>query len=202
MFIVDSLDAFRGGDEAHDPDVGDLLLLEDLDGAEDGAASGEHGVDDDDLTFSNIRRHVQIVLHGLEGLFIALDADVADLGDGDESDESVDHTESSAEDGDDAGLATDDVLGVALTHWGSDLVGLEGEVASQLETHEHGDFGEELAEVLGAGGGLADDAQLVLDEGMVKYYNLVHVGMKVTLRKGRSNIKLPVRVLVRRNMED
>ena len=60
---------------------------------------------------------------------------------------------------------------------GLDLDLLKREVARGLVAHQHGDLGDELAELLDAGVLVAQDGQLVLDQRVVEYAYFAHISI-------------------------
>ena len=90
-------------------------------------------------------------------------------------DHSVHHAEAGAEDGDDGELLAGYVVAGGRTHRGLYLDLLEGQVAGRLIAHQHSDLADELAEGFGPRVLIAQDGQLVLDEGVVEYVHIAHV---------------------------
>ena len=161
------LDAFGGGEDGDDGEVADALALEEIDGVGEGAAGGEHGVEEERAHGFGAWGEAEIVFNGLEGFFVAVDADVADLGGGDEVEDAFDHAEAGAEDGDEEDLLAE-LLGVAWGEGGVDADGAEGEVAGDFVDEEVGEFVEGFAEEFVVGVAVAEDGELVLDEGVAQ----------------------------------
>ena len=156
-------EALGRGDDGNDGDVADAALLEAVDGVGEGAAGGEHGVEQEYPHGLGAGRELAVVLDGPERLLIAVDADMADLGGRNQVEDAVDHAEAGAEDGDEEDLLGE-LLGVAGGQRGLDADRLESQVAGDFVDEEVGQFVERLAEMLVVGVAVAEDGELVLDE--------------------------------------
>ena len=97
---------------------------------------------------------------------VAVEPDVADAGRGDELGDAVDHAEAGAEDRDEGELLARDLAAGRPLERGLDLDRLGRQVLGGLVGHEHRDLVHQLLEVAGAGGAVAQDRELVLDEGV------------------------------------
>ena len=145
--VLDVLDAFGGGDDVDGGDVFGAALGEVVGGGDEGAAGGEHGVDEEALTAGEVFGETVGVSDLLGGvLFIALHAEEADFGGGDHFGHAVEHAESGAKDGNDDGGGAGDVLADHGGDGGFDGLVDDVEVAGRLVGFEHDEFGDELAE--------------------------------------------------------
>ena len=169
------LHALGSADDAHELDVLAADFLHELHRSRCAAAGGEHGVDNDDVTLGDIGRHLEVILHRLERLRVAEQADVTDLDVRHHGDHAVDHAETGAEDRHDGQLLAGDVPAVCRGDRGLDIDLLKREVARSLEAHQHGDLGNQFPELLDAGVLVAQDRELVLDQRVVKNVNFTHL---------------------------
>ena len=115
----------------------------------------------------DVGRELAVVLMRDVGLGIAVHANVAHARGGNESEDAVDHSQASAQDGDDGDLLAGNALAGGLLKRGLHLDVLEREVAHGLIALEDRELRHELAELLGSGPLVPQDAQLVLDQGVV-----------------------------------
>ena len=159
--------ALGRGDDGNDRELADAAFLEAVDGVGEGAAGGEHGVEQEDPHGFGAGRELAVVLHGPESLLVAVDAHVADLGGGDQIEDAVDHAEAGAEDGNEEHLLGE-LLGVARGEGGLDADVFQLQVAGDFVDEEIGQLVEGLAEMLVVGIAVAEDGELVLDEGVAK----------------------------------
>ena len=164
--------------------MGAAPLLDQGDGVAGGTAGGQHGIQHQQLAILAVGRQLAVVLHGLMGLRVAVQADVTHAGCGNQLGHGFHHAQASAQDRHDTQLLAGQLTGRALADGGLDLYLLGGQVAGHLVHHQHGDLVEQLAELLGAGILAAHDGQLVLDQGMVKDHNFSHEC--ASLRRRRS----------------
>ena len=172
----DSLDTLGGADQAHQADVGATALLEHAQGVAGAAAGGEHRVSDDDETLLDVLGELAVINHRLVGLFVAVQADVADLGNGNELVQALYHTHTCAQDRDDGKLAARDYPALHRAERGLDIDFLQGDVTGDLVTHKEGDLFEKFAEILGSGFLVPHNGQLVLDHRVVDDVQLAHIG--------------------------
>ena len=99
---------------------------------------------------------------------------MADLGGGDQVQHAVHHAEAGAQDGDQSQLTAGQDLGAGQSHGGLDLDFLGGQVAGSLIAEQHRDLAHEVTELLGAGVAVTQQADFVLDQGMVNNFNNAH----------------------------
>ncbi len=104
----------------------------------------------------------------------AVQTDVAHLAGGDHGDHTVDHAETGAQNRNNGKLFAGQTLYLCVSNGSFDLDFLERKVARGFITHEHGDLADELTEFLHARVLIAEDGQLMLDQGVVKYMQLTH----------------------------
>ena len=150
-------------------------LLNEIDGGIGAAAGSQHGIDNDQLTLFNIDGQLAVIFYGQVGLRIAVQADMADLCGGNDVQNAVHHAQTCAQDRYDAQLAAGDDLGLAFCNRRFDFNFLQRQVAGHFICHQHCDFVQQLAEILGAAIGSAHEGQLVLYERMIYYNYLTHI---------------------------
>ena len=80
--LVQGLDAFRSGDQADELDPLCAVLLDLGDGVNGAAAGSQHGVQHQHITLRDILGQLAEVLHRLQGLLVAVQANKTDLGGG------------------------------------------------------------------------------------------------------------------------
>jgi hypothetical protein len=107
----------------------------------------------------------KVVFHGLQGVFVAVHADMSDFGGGDEIEDSADHAEAGAENGDEQDLFGQ-LQGVAGGEGGVDADGPQGEIAGDFIDQQVGEFLQRGAEQLVVGLAVAENGELVLDQGV------------------------------------
>ena len=79
MLCLHILNAFGCADNAHELDLANTPALEHIGGRHGGTAGREHGIQDQANGYSRFDRQLVVVLHRLEGLFVAVQSDVPDL---------------------------------------------------------------------------------------------------------------------------
>ncbi len=126
---------------------------------------------------SDIGGHLAVVLHGLVGLRVPVQADMAHLGGGDHLDNAIHHTQAGPEDGDDGQLLARQGFKGAGGDRGLDLDVLQRQVPGGLVALQSGDLGDDLPEFLHPGALVPEDGQLVLKQRMVQdvYLFVIHV---------------------------
>jgi hypothetical protein len=126
----------------------------------------EHRVEHDRVALIEVERQLRVVLHGLEGLLVAIHPDEADPSARDEREHAVEHPDTGAQDRTDRDLLTRDPLRGHPLERRLHLVVLGRQVLRRLVGQEQRDLLRQLAEVNGRRRLLAQVAQLVLDERM------------------------------------
>src|SRR5215831_12739794 len=81
VLLVHVGNAFWGRQQTDEFERPGTRILESVQGRHRRIASGEHGIDDEDITCSNILRDFKIILDGDERLRIAIQTDVTNTGD-------------------------------------------------------------------------------------------------------------------------
>ena len=177
VLLLHALHALGRTDDAHELDVLHAVGLQEVDGGGGGSAGGQHRVDHDHVALGDVGGHLEVVLHGQLGLGVAEQADVADLDVGHHADHAVHHAQTGAEDGNDGKLLAGDAAALGDGHRRLHVDLFQRQVAGRLIAHQHGDFGDKLAEFLHAGLFIAQDGQLVLDQRVIEYDNFAHVSV-------------------------
>ena len=159
--------ALRGADQEQPHDVAAARFLEQVDGGDERAARGQHGVEDHGAALVDLLGQLDVVAHRLEGFLVAVHADHADLGPGNHVQHAVHHAEPGPQDGHDRDLLAHDAVhfhgaGPAVDgHFfgGQGFGGLVGEQA--------GDFAGQFAKFLGGAAVFAQMAEFVAHQGMI-----------------------------------
>ena len=166
MSLLNRSNTFRRTDEVHQLDVLDAAALEAVDRSDSGAAGRQHRVEQQNVAVLDVTRQLAVILDRLEGLRVAIQADVADLGCRDHLQNTLYHAETCAQDRNESDLLAGELT---LGNRGLDGDLLERQITGRLVAHQHGDLGSGLAEFLDAGGLVAHQAQLVLDQRVVHF---------------------------------
>ena len=95
-------DPFGRGQQTDELHAGDAAALENVDGHQCRAAGGEHGVEHETGVGREIFGEFVVVDYRLQGLLVALEAQVPDFGLGNEAQHSVYHPQTGAQDRDQA----------------------------------------------------------------------------------------------------
>ena len=93
---------------------------------------------------------------------------------GHHADHAVHHAETGTENGHHRQLLAGDPAALGHGDRGLHVDLLQGQIAGGLKAHQHGDLRNQLPEDLDAGALVAQDGQLVLDQGMVEYAYFAH----------------------------
>src|SRR5262245_33782611 len=80
MRALKMLYAFRRGEKRDQLEVFCAFCLDAPDGGSDGIAGSEHGVDENDRPLGDIGRDLEIILHRLQRVGIAVEPDMTDTG--------------------------------------------------------------------------------------------------------------------------
>ena len=169
MRLLHRLDALGRCDQIHQLDVLDTAPLEAVDRGDSRAAGCQHRVEQQHVAVLDIVRQLAVILDRLQGFRIAVQADVADLGSRDHFQHAVHHAEAGAQDRHQRDLLARDYLHTRIRHRGLDRDFLERQVAGRLVAHQHGDLTGRFAEFLDAGGLVAHQAELMLDQRMIHF---------------------------------
>ena len=108
------------------------------------------------------------------GLRVAVQADVTDFCGGDQLHHIVHHAEAGAKDGDDGQLLARQHPALGSGDGGLHLYLPGGQVAGGLIAHQTGNFADQLAEFLNGGLLVAQNGQLMLDQGMIEDVYVCH----------------------------
>ena len=167
MDSMELFQTFRCCNNAQEVNVLATVLLDEIDGFHSGTAGCQHGIHNINGALTDVGGEFAEVLMGLQGLFIAVDADVTDLGGGHQAEHTVDHTQTGSQNGNNSGLLAGDhgAHGGLQRSFDGDVFQrhiLEGFIADH-----HGNFVDDGTELIGAGGLLSDDGELMFDQGMI-----------------------------------
>ena len=84
--------AFRRGDETEELDARSTGPLKRRDRTGRAAARGEHRVEQEELALGGVSRDLEVVVHRLEGVVVAVEADVTDTRGGHELEDALHHS--------------------------------------------------------------------------------------------------------------
>ena len=175
--LVQGLDAFRSSDQTDELDALCTVLLDLGDGVNGAAAGCQHRVQDQNVALCNVLGQLAEVLHGLQGLLVAVQADEAHLCSGQQGQHTVQHTHACAQDGHQSQLAASQHLGLCHGDGCFDLHLFQRQVTGRFVAQQGRDLANEVTELLGTGLLVAQNAQLVLQQRMLND----HRGHKNTL---------------------
>ena len=172
--LVQGLDAFRSGNQADELDALCAMLLDLGDGINGAAAGSQHRVQNQNIALCDILRQLAEVLHRLQGLLVAVQADEAHLCSGQQGQHTVQHTHACAQDGHQSQLAASQHLGLCHGDGCFDLHLFQRQVTGRFVAQQGRDLANEVTELLGAGVAVTQQADFVLDQGMVNNFNNAH----------------------------
>ena len=121
MFFLHKSEPLRGSDQAHEFYVLHAHIFQLLNARSGRAAGREHRVNDQAVALGDIGGHFAVIADGLQGIGVAVHAEVPDLCGGDEFQHTVDHAKPGAEDGDDCNFLAGDHADFRVSHWRFDL---------------------------------------------------------------------------------
>src|SRR5438094_4421920 len=171
-------------DETQEADALGASVLERAHGIRRRAAGREHGIEHEEIARVLAGRDLEIVVHRLERVVLAVDTDVADACRGDELRDTLDHAEPRAQDRHEGELLPGHPDSPHPLERRFHLRGLERQVLGHLVRHEHGDLVHELLEVPGGGVLVPENRELVLDQRVIEHREVREVGV----RHGREGI--------------
>ena len=164
--------AFRRGHQEQALDALAAGGLEHVDGGDQGAAGGQHRVEDDRGAFVHATGELLVVADRFERPLVALQSDHADLGGGNQLEHARQHAQAGAQDRHQRHLGALDAMrldrpGPAVDR---DFLGLQ--VGGGFVGQQGRDLGGEFAEFLGADPGDAHQAELVLHQRVADFDDL------------------------------
>lgn len=168
MLAVELFDALGRGDDRHELDFFAPARFERRDGVARGTARCKHGVDEEHRLFRNAVGELAVVLLRLERLLVAVHADMPHLCRRKDAVHAVDHAEPRAQDGHDGDAVVRNAVLRRLFEGRFHLDGHELHVAHALVRHDGRDLFDELAELLHGSVLVAQNGDLMLDEGMIE----------------------------------
>ena len=166
--------SFGGGNQANELDVLGTALFDLANGVNGAAAGSQHGIQNKNIALGNILGQLAIIFHRLQGLLIAVQANVADLCSGDQGQHAVHHAQTGAQDGNQGQLAASQHMGASQSNRSFHFNFLGGQVAGGLIAQQGGNFADQITELFGAGVAVTHQADFVLDQGMVYNFNNAH----------------------------
>jgi hypothetical protein len=162
----EAADAGRCGDETEEADARRARALQRGDRGDRAPAGGEHRVEEEEVSLGGIARDLEVVVHGLERVVIAVQSDVADARRGDEAQHPLHHPQPRAQDRHERQLLPADAPPRRRLERRLHRHGLERQLARRLVRHQHRELVDELLEDLRRRPTVAQQRQLVLHERM------------------------------------
>ena len=108
------------------------------------------------------------------GLGVTVQADMTDLGGGDHIHHGIHHAQTCTQNGDDCQLLTCQHPALGGGHRGLHLHLHGGQIPGGFVAHQARDFTNQLTELLDAGILVAQNCQLMLDQGMLQFVYIRH----------------------------
>ena len=169
-------DPFRRGQQADKLDAGDAAAFEDVDGGQGRAAGRQHGVEHKTGVRGKIVRKFIVVDYRLQGLLVAVEAQVPDLGLGDKAKHSVYHAQAGAQDRDQADAFVELVAAGGCERC-LHLHRLGNQVGGGFVGQDHCQFGDDGPKLTEVGRRVPKLRNLVLHQWMVRHKQIVcHAG--------------------------
>ncbi len=158
---------FGRGEQAKEDDVGGARLFQQINRRDRGVAGGEHRVHSDHQTIIQPFGHLEVILHRLQCLFVAIQTNETDPGRGDQLQHPVHQPVARPQDRDQRKLLAVERWRVHLLHRGLDPFGRHRQAARHLIGQKLADLAQQLPESGGRSGFVAHDGQLVLHQRVV-----------------------------------
>src|SRR5438128_670336 len=147
MCIGEATYSFRCRDEAQESDAGCTGALERGDGCRGTSASREHRIEEEEVSLPSVSRHLEVVVHRLEGVVIPIEADMPDTGRWHEARDAFHHAKASAQDGHERQLLATDAHSRGALERGVHERRFQRKLAGRLIRDDRGDRVDELLEV-------------------------------------------------------
>src|SRR6185312_7143066 len=161
---VHSLHTGGRGDETEEANPRCAGALERVDGSNGASARREHRIEQEEIALAGVRGNLEVVVHRLERLVIAVQPDVSDARGRNELEDSFHHPEARAEDRDERELLAAHALCSHAFERRVDVDGLKREFTRRLVRHQHRDLVDEFLEDLRRRLPVAQYAKLMLYE--------------------------------------
>ena len=157
----------RGHDreEADPPRAG---VLERAHGGDGRSARRQHRIEQVEVPLHLGRGNLEVVVHRLERVVVAIQPDVADPRRRDQLRDPLHHAQPRPQDRHEGQLLARDLAPGHALQWRVDLHRLRRQVLGRLVGHQGGDLAHELLEVARTGLAVPQDRELVLDERMIE----------------------------------
>jgi hypothetical protein len=173
--MVHGVNPFRARQQAQEFDRFGLALLESRHGSHRRIARGQHRIHHHHVALVHVLGHLEVVLHGLQGLRVAVQADVPYTRTGHNRQHAIQNAVARTQDADENQLFAINMLTGHGLERGLDLHVLQGHVSAHFVGHQAAYFVEQLAKAVGAGVPIAHQGQLVLHQWVV---NQVQIGTR------------------------
>ena len=167
MRLFHPLHALGRGQKTEEADVLGACLLQKVNRRRRGIAGGQHGIDDDGHTVFKLGRNLEVILHRLERLGIAVEPDKPHPRGGDQLENTVEQTIARPQDRDERELLAYDHRRVHFAQGRLDALGGHRQLAGDLIGQKQADLAQKLTEGGGRGILLAHQGQLVLNQRVI-----------------------------------
>jgi hypothetical protein len=155
----------------------------------------------------DISWNLEVVVHGFERVVVAVEPDVAYACRRHETQDTLDHSQPGPKYRDEGQLLTRDSPPLCLLEWSLHRRWRKGEIAGCFVGHQHGDLFDEFLEDLCWGGTVAQDCELVLNQGVFgdgerrEHRGSVH-GREATIFARMKEYQVVVHRLTRHTQDD
>lgn len=183
--LLDAFDAFGGGEETEEAGLFDAPGFEIFQGGNGTTAGGEHGVEDKGDIDGASGGEFLIIGDGLKGALVAVEAEMPDFCVGQEVEKGIHHGEAGTENGDNPDSAAEFVSGGGLDG-GLDVDGFGFETAGGFGDQKGRETADGLAEAAGSGLFVAERAQGIGGDGVLKGEDWCH-GLAIAKWAGMIN---------------
>ena len=169
MAFPDLGHSFGSRDKTYQSDIAGTLFLDKVDGGAGGSSRGEHGIDEKNITLSQISRKLAIIFHGLQSLRIPIETDMTHLGIGHQPQDTIHHTQPRPEHRHDGELLSRNGFHLCFFKRSLHFRFPQRKIAGNFINHEPRNFLYEFPKFLHRGIHVSDNTYLVLHERMIDH---------------------------------
>lgn len=166
MCRPECIQPFGRGDEAEEADARSASSPEASYGGDGASTGGQHRIEDQELPCRCAVGYAEVVINGFERVVIAVQADVAYARGGNDTEDAFEHAEPGAQNRNQHELLSLQARAGGWFERCTDGVRHESEISGGFVGHEHGNLTDQFTEELRRSRAIAQERELVLDEGM------------------------------------
>ena len=176
MCVGQTANTFGCGYEAEETDTRGAGTLEGSNGRNRTAPGGKHGVEQKKVALARITGHLEVVIHRLERVVVAVEANVSNARRRHEPTDALHHTESGPENRHQRELLSHHATSGGAFQRGFHRGRLERQIAGRFIGHQCRDLIDQFLEDLGGRGPVAEERQFVLDQGVIHHTQCRELG--------------------------